>query len=222
MEQQKQSMLRLLREIASLCEEASLTGSLEGGARSTAHRYNAILQYFEKDGTAPRGFFQPLGEGSEYAEIGVESRMLLAYVDENGKNKPKNKTDANFLVRLAPFVDSKDLSELVKKYTQQGGHFDPGLLTSLAPFLQSSDLGEIIQKHMDEAILGKQAVPIPAPEPEPPISREIVNTRTSPEGPTLEQLAADLKNPVLTADHRQRIAIMLAELAHEQARLGER
>jgi hypothetical protein len=239
MELQKESMLRLLKEIAAMCEEASLTGGLSGGASQVAQRYNSILRHFVAQGAVPDGFFLPLAEDSGYPKIGVESRMLAAFLEENGKSgSHKNKTDSSFLVRLAPFVDSADLAELIQKYTHEGGHFDPGVITALAPFLKSGDLGQIIRKHMDSAIRDRatpSSEPDPTPEskaakpethpapsaPQTPTSRHLATVEDhSPARPSLEELSSQLRRPDISPEERQTIAMQLAEIAHEQARLG--
>jgi len=229
MDLQKESMLRLLKEIASMSEEASLTGMLSGGSGQVVQRYNTILRHFVSHGQVPEGFFSTLAEDCDYAKIGVESRMLLAFLEENGKSgSSKNKSDSSFLVRLAPFVDKGDLGELVHRYLLEGGDFDPGLITALAPFLDKGDLGDILRKHLDSAGRGKTSpspspTPAPTPKPnEPPsASRHLASVEDrSPTRPSLEELSAQLRRPDLSPEERQTIAMQLAEIAHEQARLG--
>ncbi len=227
-EQNDNRMLRLLRELASLAEEASLTGGLGDGAPHAAKRYNAILKYHVAQGQVPDGLFSPLPDTAGYGQIGIESRMLAAFLDsdeENNKGKGKASKDASVLVRLAPFVDSADLAELVKEYVRDGTSVDAGVLTALAPFMQSADLGHLIRRHLSN----RPGAPEPPSKPDrprqpeaaaAPAQRDLVAAERTPVRPSLEDLSAQLRRPDLTQEERQAIAIQLAEIAHEQARFG--
>lgn len=221
-------MLRLLREIADIAEESSLTGALQGGAPQAVTRYNAILRYFIAEEKIPDGLFSPLPETTGFAQVGVESRMLYAFfTNDKGKSSSKGGVDGSLLIRLAPFVDSRDLAELVQEYTREGVGLDPGTLTALAPFLDSNSLGSLIRSHLGKikgarsADEGDQPKPpaSPAPTPKLPVpSGDLVPFNASPVRHTLEELAARLRENNLTSEERQRIAMALAEIAHEQAR----
>jgi hypothetical protein len=155
-------LISLLREMAGLAENASLTGSLEGGARQAIRRYNGLLTRFITTGAVPDGLFEPLSEAADYAQLGVESRLLAAFLegDSNGngngegrrrnKGKDRDGIDSNVLIRLAPFVKGEDLSALVGEYMQRGARMDPHILTHLAPFLDSDSLGKLLRKHLED------------------------------------------------------------------------
>lgn len=231
-------MVKLLKEIGEMAEECSLTGALAGGASQAVTRYNAILGHLVANEKLPDGLFRPLPDDAAWAQLGVESRMLAAYLaDDKGKSASRLGTDASVLVRLAPFVDSKDLAELVHEYAREGVTIDPGILTALAPFLDSSALGGLIRSHignLKNVVSG--AVPKapegPSGEPEPvktpsapaapgpvqapsPPARDVVPFDVSPAKPTLEELAARLRRNDLSPEERQRIAVALADIAHE-------
>jgi len=57
----------MLREIADLAENASLTGSLSSGASKAVQRYNAILRQLVESGTVAKGIFDELNvETTDY------------------------------------------------------------------------------------------------------------------------------------------------------------
>jgi len=144
---------RLLHEISQMCEHATLTGSLGGGAPRTVARYNSILARLVSEGAVPEGLFTSLAENSEYGEIGVEARMLASYIREGEKEKDKNRSwgvhDPGILTRLAPFVDSADLSALIREQMQKGVHMDMHILTSIAPFLGKQDLSMLLREQLN-------------------------------------------------------------------------
>jgi len=141
---------RLLHEIAQLCEHATLTGSLSGGAPRAIARFNTILAQLTESGAVPENLFSPLSPEADYGEVGVEARMLASYIREGEKERDRQRDvhDPGILVRLAPFVDSKDLSSLIREQMQQGVHLDMHILTSIAPFLGKEDLGMLLREHI--------------------------------------------------------------------------
>jgi hypothetical protein len=74
---------RLLKDIAELAQNASLTGSLQGGARTAARRYNQVVARLEQLGVASPGLFAPLAENVSFDEIGVEATLLAGYLKED-------------------------------------------------------------------------------------------------------------------------------------------
>jgi hypothetical protein len=223
-------MLRLLKELADMAEEASLTGSLAEGAPQAVQRYNAVLHYLEDEDAVPEDLFEKLPESTSFAKLGVECRLLAAYFEpgEESTKGDKGKGNASILVRLAPFVDSNDLAELVKEHVKNGTSIDVHMLTALAPFLKSSDLGQLMRQHVSGWFKQSEAEPkpagAPAPSPAPPTpaaepTRDLVPApEHAPARPTLDELAIQLRRENLSQEERQAIAIQLAEIAHEQAR----
>ena len=53
---------RLLHETKKIAENASLTGSLQGGAKIAIRQYNAILNHLQETGAIPEDLFQTLDE----------------------------------------------------------------------------------------------------------------------------------------------------------------
>ena len=78
---------RLLRETARLAEHATLTGSLPNGARSAIKQYNSVLDYLQKNGIVPSGFFAPLEEGIAFDEVGVASAQLAGFLADDDEGR---------------------------------------------------------------------------------------------------------------------------------------
>lgn len=156
---------RLLRQTAKVAREASLTGSLEGGARIAARQYNQILQHLERSREVPEDLFPQLDEDeTNIDEVGMVATQLEGYLDddEDGAPQPEQdmraaaksakhaakKHDLGFLVGLAPFVPKEQLGELVRAHMLGRDDIDPGLLVALAPFLEGDELGRIIRENL--------------------------------------------------------------------------
>jgi hypothetical protein len=236
-------LISLLREMAGLAENASLTGSLEGGARQAIRRYNGLLTRFITTGAVPDGLFEPLSEAADYAQLGVESRLLAAFLegDSNGngngegrrrnKGKDRDGIDSNVLIRLAPFVKGEDLSALVGEYMQRGARMDPHILTHLAPFLDSDSLGKLLRKHLEDFHGGfdsspadppevpEEPSPEPAPKPQawrsPAPSRHLAPIADNlPATTNLEELVERLQQSDVSLEQIREIALELAKYAH--------
>ncbi len=212
-----QSCVSLLREISEMCEHASLTGSLGGGAPRTADRYNATLQRLIQLQAVPEGLFQTLPQSADYGEIGVEARMLASYATK-GKEAEKNhrrgrRGESSILMRLAPFVDTKDLGAMIREHVKGGQTLDMEDLTHLAPFLDRETLGAMVRENLSKS---QTSEPEPTPEPATAPTPELVpaptfdGTRINPpiiqmptqEKPSLDELVARLKQPNLTQEER--------------------
>jgi hypothetical protein len=153
----------LLQELADLSEHASLTGSLEGGSRRAARRYNAIVGHLEERSVIPEGVFQRLDEEEDgYDAVGVESKLLLGYIREEreegdeepvivsveGKRKKKNKPDLDFIMGLAPFMDRRDVGRMVRAAMKGRQNIDPGIIMGLAPFIDRDEIGKLVREHL--------------------------------------------------------------------------
>ena len=63
---------RLLHETKKIAETASLTGSLQGGARIAIRQYNSIRNHLQETGAIPEDLFQELDEDEcSFDELGV-------------------------------------------------------------------------------------------------------------------------------------------------------
>ncbi|CAN5706872.1 hypothetical protein BH11ARM2_BH11ARM2_07240 [soil metagenome] len=156
MNQKARSCLHLLREIAELCEHASLTGSYAGGEGRVARRYNSIVEHLEDEDALPHDLFEKLSEDAGFSEVGIEARMLCRFLDGEEKEakgkKKKTKGDPDILIRLAPFVRRGDLAKMVRDQMRHGARFPGELLTQLAPFLDREALGEMVREQMSHGV----------------------------------------------------------------------
>ncbi len=76
-----------LEEIAKLAEHASLTGALDKGTQRCVQQYNALLDQLEDLGAIAKGLFPPLSEKATMDEVGVASKQLAAYLQEDVKEE---------------------------------------------------------------------------------------------------------------------------------------
>ena len=202
-----QSLRRMLREIADLAENASLTGGLSGGAPRAAQRYNAVLNQLVQSGSVPKGIFEEINvETAEFGQLGVDARLLGSYLKGQEGDNGSSRGEASVLVRLAPFIRGEDLGALVRQQLANGVNINSHVITALAPFLGSDQLGQLVREHMiaDHAEHTAQS-------PTAPVSTRL-------EGETLEELAEKIRRPEISREERDRIAARLAELAQSQQR----
>jgi len=216
----------MLNDMASMCEESSLTGSLASGAARTASRYNAVLTRLVDLDAVSAALFPHLDEKADFGEIGVDARMLASFLkDQYGKKGGRSRDEdgggemsmKSIVLRLAPFVSSEDLGELVREQMRKGSDFDMETLPGLAPFLKQDLLGQLIRENLGR---DRDRAPSPPAEPEPPVappaapappSREIV----SAEAPLdkIDDLVELLKNPHLSADERSDLHARIRDAA---------
>ena len=203
-----QSIRRLLNEIAEMCDHATLTGSLSGGARRTAQRYNALLNRLIEHGNVPSGLFTPIPEDSTFAEIGVESRMLASYFPgKRDKNREGGENDRNILLRLAPFLRQEELGLLVREQIQKGSVLDMNMLSSIAPFLGQDILGEMVRAHLKKEESEKESTTVAA-QPVATAVPAVVDYRPEPvaKAPqSVSDLLDLLKSPYLSDEERNEL-----------------
>jgi hypothetical protein len=231
------SIRRMLRELSDLAEHASLTGSLGSGVARAVQRYNAMLERLTHLEAVPTGLFTSLDQGAGYGGLGVECRMLMAHLTPTKEDRQESSSveigDPSVLVRLAPFVDSEDLGKLVREHLRRNTRIDMDLLSSIAPFLDSDIMGEIIREQLRAST--PPAPPAPPTPPAPPgptmvyvapsasnpapqaVTTDLTPASVAEPGESLESLTARLRDPGLTPDERQSIAMRLAQIAHEEA-----
>jgi hypothetical protein len=197
------ALRRMLREIADLAENASLTGGLSTGASRAVNRYNAVLRQLVESGSVPKGIFEELSpETTDFGQLGVDARLLASYLKGQGESG-NGTSDASMLIRLAPFVRGEDLAALVKEHIAKGVHVSGHVITALAPFLGSDMLGDLVREHL---ITPGDQPAAPAP-PAPPSSPSPAH------GQTMEDLLTELRKPELSREDRERIAQRIAELS---------
>jgi hypothetical protein len=193
------ALRRMLREIADLAENASLTGGLSSGAPRAVQRYNAVLRQLVETGAVPKDIFEELNpETTDFGQLGVDARLLASFL--KGQGDSGGNGDASVLIRLAPFIRGEDLAALVKEHINQGVQISSNVITALAPFLGSDQLGSLVREHM------LSGAPTPPTPPSPP-------SPAPGGGMTMEDLIAQLRRPELSREDRDRIAARLAEIS---------
>jgi hypothetical protein len=73
----------LLKELASVAEDATLTGAFADGLSSARDKINWLMAWAEAQEIAPAGFFRPLSEKAGWGEVGVEARMMMASLKDS-------------------------------------------------------------------------------------------------------------------------------------------
>lgn len=149
----------LLRELAELAEHASLTGAMSGGEKSAVRRYNQALATLQDEGVVPRGLFAELPADTQYGELAVECKLLLASIkgdddESDWKSKGKRKRrggdfDYHVLMGLAPFTRGEDLAKLVEGEIKKGARIPGHVLVALAPFLPGDMITKLVQVRLD-------------------------------------------------------------------------
>ncbi len=96
--------IALLKELASMAEDATLSGAFSDGLSSARDRINWLMAWAEAQEISPAGFFRPLSDKASWGDIGVEARMLMASLKEaqarfdgsNDQDDEENPADSDF------------------------------------------------------------------------------------------------------------------------------
>jgi hypothetical protein len=153
----------LLKELASVAEEASLTGAFSDGIPSARDKVNWLMAWAEARQIAPTGFFRPLTDKAGWGEIGVEARMMMASLkdsqdDEEDTDDDEDQDDDEGSSHGDPIhIDFEFGRKLGRKMRhlkhvfkgKGGGLQDPGVLVAMAPFLDNEDLAAMVTSHLD-------------------------------------------------------------------------
>lgn len=164
--EQKKEIRRLhnlMSKIAELAEHVEQTGSFESGVHNSVARYNAVVERLEAINAVPNGMFPRLREDTSSGELGAEATLLASFlkdiIDEDEPPHAKSSADLGPLIALAPFLGTKELSQLVReRFTRARvagdedeeaadvpGPPDMKTIVGLAPHMKSSDLVELLQ-----------------------------------------------------------------------------
>ena len=198
---------RMLRAMARMARDASVTGTLEKGARTSAQQYNRVLQYLEERSAVPPGLFPPLAEDASFDEVGVAAAQLYGFLepdsDEPRRHRGPGGHGAGNQIHIG-FGGLKDIREL-------------------------KELGQIIRENLPDWVRGAAVVCPKECGPEPREREEErsstvtqVECRLSEVGARIQAAAEHLRRPDLSDAERERLAEQLSELAQEQARLARR
>jgi len=166
----------LLRELAELAEHASLTGAMSGGEKSAVRRYNQALATLQDEGVVPRGLFAELPADTQYGELAVECKLLLASIkgdddESDWKSKGKRKRregdfDYHVLMGLAPFTRGEDLAKLVENEIKKGARVPGHVLVALAPFLPGDMITKLVSARLNQVSDHDEEEPQNETEPE--------------------------------------------------------
>lgn len=109
---------RLLRAITDLARDASLTGSLERGARTAIRQYNGLLEYLSKTGVVPRDLFSLLDEDeATFDELGVACALLSAFIeDEETENQPATTETIVVTTETQELSELRELGQLIREH----------------------------------------------------------------------------------------------------------
>lgn len=205
---------RILQELGNLAEHASLTGSLSGGEKRAIDRYNAVLAELTQRGAVPDGIFQVMPPDANFGELAVDARMLAAHL-EGARPSAREGRPSSLLMRLAPFIDSADLAELVREQMQSSEGMNMDMVANLAPFLKRETLGKLVRMNMSRSGAAEpsdKTEPVEGPErpaeparPDP--ATHPVATPQADQRP--EEVLALLKNPHLTEEERASLVARL-------------
>lgn len=186
---------RLLETMAEIAKEASLTGSMSGGARSSVAQYNRVLQLLEEAGHAPAGLFPPLNEDAGMDEVGVSAAQLAGYLEVEEES-----------------TEGKGAGGPVSSYNSYNIKFGGRDVQDL------KGLGEVIREHLGEW-LGEK-IPGFNKEEEGNGSLSDVESRQAEVGAKLQAVAEQLRRGDLSDEQRAELAEQLSRFGQEQARLA--
>lgn len=216
-------MISVLKELGKIAEHASLTGSFEDGGPTLARKYNAVLKTAVEAQLVNKGMFAELDSKVSLSEVGIESKILAASLESRVKSGKAPAADPSLLVRLAPFVESEDLTELIRKQIATGTSISSDVIASIAPFVESRALGDLLRAASEPS----SAAPVPSRAPEPPKPPTVEESMQIPEGAapysqrTKEELIALLDNPHLSREQKLEVAMELAYHADHQSELAD-
>jgi len=212
-----QSASSLLSELAEVAQEASLTGFFQGGEQRVSQRYNQVIANLVEQGLLPDGMFSPLGAGDSFGVIAMEARLAASFLKKKKRGTPEGDMDLDVITRLAPFVHSDDLRDLIKSTTSEA--FTPDFLTNIAPFLDRDSISEMLRAHLGRAISKPPSAPAP---PEPPAAAEVPEAPPEPavtafaseqSARNVARLVSRLSEAGLSEADRQSILRQIAEAA---------
>jgi hypothetical protein len=199
---------RLLRQIARLAKEASLTGGLEKGARTSVQQYNRAVHVLEQHLEAiPDGFFPPLAEDASMEEVGVAAFQLAGYLEEDGE-------------------DSRSEERHRGSHGHHGSHNSVNIkIGELKDLADLKNLGQLVRDHLPEWLGEKvvnQVETVVAGSEKDAATLSDVESRLAEVGARLQAVAEQLRRGDLTDDQRADLAEQLSRLGQEQARLARR
>ena len=134
---------RMLKQMHSLSEHASLTGALSEGAMDAVQQYNRILRRLEELDVVTPGIFSMLPDDASFDRLGVLSKLLEGYLAEEFNDAPTNREGGGHKIIIGSNLGEINGLEELK------------------------DLGRIIRENLPD-FLRKRTEPPPPTPPIPP------------------------------------------------------
>ncbi|MBC8101376.1 MAG: hypothetical protein H7Z41_02150 [Cytophagales bacterium] len=108
---------RMLKQMYRLAEHSSLTGALSGGAVDAVSQYNAILKRLGELAVVSGTLFPVLPEDASFDRLGVASRLLEGYLEEETpETEGRGAAGHNIVIgNIGGLEDLKDLGRMVRE-----------------------------------------------------------------------------------------------------------
>lgn len=189
-------IVKILAEIAEICEDVSLSGALQGGRETLVRRYNSALRKLEESGRVEAGLFESLTDEATVDVVGVEARLLAASVAGSKQSDRDEVPELEAIVALAPFARGEDVAKMLHRAIDSGRPIPTHMLVGLAPFLRSEDLSLLMERAINR--------PVPVAAPTTSLQRAATDDESSVRNRSLspeERLAAAERLLRLHSDH---------------------
>lgn len=183
----------MLRATVRMAKDASMTGSLEEGRRSSVTHYNSAVRHLEGLSAIPQGLFLPLAEDAKFDEVGVAAQQLSSYLeDDDGEGTEGTRVTGsnNIFIGLGHLKEMKELKEF----------------------------GQYIRDHMPDWLKGKATKPKDGDGDSGVVITD-VESRLAEVGSKLQAVAEQLRRTDLSDQQRAELADELSQLGQEQAKL---
>jgi len=201
-EKEIKRMIRLLKSTAEIAQDASLTGMLEQGQKTSTRQYNAILERLKETEEIPDVLFPPLEEDASFDEVGVACKQLVAYLKEDEEPEKtrtqKASTGAHFKIVNAG-GDLKDLGQLIR-----------------------DALPDWMKKESEEETDEEETEETESPEESEASNLNGLESQMSELGAQLQVMAERLRRESLSPDEIQRLADGMRELGEKHAELAKK
>ena len=204
---------RLLHETKKIAENASLTGSLNGGAKIAVRQYNAIRNHLQDMGVIPDELFQELDEDdTNFDELGVTVAMLDGYLEEDEDDSGGDPESEDSERRSGRRNPRGAEHHNWRQWASSWGGIDPDEIKEL------KELGKMIRKmpgFMAGFPFSKPNFPEPPQPPEPPEPpKPFADMFRNQEGveTELRNIAEQLQREDLGYDERMELTRRIVEL----------
>jgi hypothetical protein len=182
----------MLRETVRMAKDASMTGSLEDGRKSSARHYNSAVRHLESLDAIPSGLFPSLAEDASFDEVGVAAAQLGSYLvdDDDTAETPKVTGSHNVFIGWGNLKEMKELKEF----------------------------GQYIRDHMPDWLKGKAKAK--ESEGDGGVVITDVESRLTEVDAKVQTVAEQLRRSDLSDEQHADLAEELGQLVQKQARLA--